>query len=187
MNDGLLIIDVQNDYFKGGNMELAGMENAAKNCQTLLEHFRTAGSPVFHVQHFSTREGAAFFVPDTMGSEIHENVKPREDEVLIIKNYPSAFRETELNGVLQELQITVLVVCGAMSHMCIDTTVRAAFDLGHACTLISDACATRNLEFEGKVIHASDVHASFMASLNGLFATVLTTQDYLKIGRSKNI
>ena len=187
MREGLIIIDVQNDYFKGGNMELVGMENAAKNCQILLENFRTTGFPVFHVQHFFNQEGAIFFIPNTKGSEIHESVKPKENEALIIKNYPSAFRETDLDGVLQRLQIRELVVCGAMSHMCIDTTVRAAFDLGHACTLISDACATRNLEFEGKVIHASDVHASFMASLNGLFATVLTTQDYLKIGRSKNI
>ena len=65
-----------------------------------------------------------------------------------------------------------------MSHMCIDTTVRAAFDLGYSCKIISDACATRNLEFEGKVINASDVHASFMASLKGPFAAVLTTQEY---------
>lgn len=99
---------------------------------------------------------------------------------LIIKNYPSAFRDTDLNGILQKSQITELVICGAMSHMCIDTTVRAAFDSGYACKLMSDACATRDLEFEGKVISASDVHASFMAALKGPFATVLTTQEYLE-------
>ena len=103
MKEGLIIIDVQNDYFKGGSMELVGMDNAAKNCQLLLENFRATGFPVFHVQHFSTQEGAAFFIPNTTGSEIHERVKPKEDEVVIVKKYPSAFRETDLNGVLQEL------------------------------------------------------------------------------------
>ncbi|MFC1581195.1 cysteine hydrolase family protein [Thermodesulfobacteriota bacterium] len=180
MKKGLIIIDVQNDYFKGGAMELVGMEDAAENCRTLLENFREAGLPIFHVQHFSIQEGAAFFIPNTTGSEIHESVTPREDEVLITKNYPSAFRDTGLHGILQKSQVKELVVCGAMSHMCIDTTVRAAFDSGYSCRLISDACATRNLEFEGKVIKASDVHAAFMASLGGPFAAVLTTQAFLK-------
>ncbi|MFZ2313574.1 MAG: isochorismatase family protein, partial [Methylobacter sp.] len=106
-------------------------------------------------------------------------VQPKENEALIIKNYPSSFRDTGLDGILRKSGVTELVVCGAMSHMCVDTTVRAAFDLGYSCKVISDACATRDLEFEERVISASDVHASFMAALKFPFATVLTTQEYL--------
>jgi len=180
MKKGLIIIDVQNDYFKGGAMELVGMENAAENCRRLLDNFRAEGLPIFHVQHFSIQDGATFFIPHTNGCEIHERVTPKENEVLIRKNFPSAFRDTGLHDALQKSRVTELVVCGAMSHMCIDTTVRAAFDLGYSCRVISDACATRNLEFEGKMIQASDVHASFMASLQAPFATVMTAEEFLK-------
>lgn len=179
MRKALLIIDVQNDYFKGGRMELASMENAAKNCQRLLENFRATHQPIFHVQHFSNYEGATFFVPNTEGCEIHERVKPGEYETVIAKNFPNAFRGTRLDELLRADGVEGLVVCGAMSHMCIDTTVRAAFDFGYSCTLISDACATCDLEFEGRIIGSTDVHATFMASLKMLFAAVMTTQDYL--------
>ncbi|MDM8549719.1 cysteine hydrolase family protein [Desulfobacterales bacterium HSG2] len=179
MKQGLVIVDVQNDYFIDGKMELVGMGEAAKNCQKLLTHFREKQASVFHVQHLSTREGATFFIPDTWGCEIHESVKPEESEPLIIKHFPSSFRDTELHGMLQDTGVNELVICGAMSHMCIDTTVRAAFDLGYNCTVISDGCATRDLEFDGHLVKAADVHAAFMAALSVPFAKVLSTENYL--------
>ena len=66
-----------------------------------------------------------------------------------------------------------------MSHMCIDTTVRAAKELGFTCTLIADACATRNLKFVNEILPAHTVHATFMAALDGMLAIVLTADDYL--------
>lgn len=161
-------------------MELANMDTAANNCRQLLEEFRKSSLPVFHIQHLATREGATFFVPGTEGCEIHDSVKPAENEVLLTKNYPNSFRETRLDKILREANISNLVVCGAMSHMCIDTTVRAAFDLGYSCELVSDACATRDLVLEGKTIDSSAVHASFMAALKAPFASVISTQDFLK-------
>lgn len=179
MKQGLIIIDVQNDYFQGGNMELVAMEVAADNCQQLLNRFRQEQAPIFHIQHLSVRAGSSFFVPGTQGCEINERVKPEADEPVVVKNFPNAFRDTELQNLLQKAGIEQLVVCGAMSHMCVDTTVRAAFDLGYNCQLISDACATRDLEFEGRSLPASVVHDAFMASLNGLFAVLSTTQEFL--------
>ncbi len=181
MKKCLVIIDVQNDYFKGGNMELVGMENAAENCRRLLNSFREKKAPIFHIRHLAVREGATFFVPNTEGSEIHETVKPEDNESLVVKHFPSAFRETELNDLLQKAGVKELVICGAMTHMCIDTTVRAAFDLGYVCNVISDACATRDLEFEGKIVKASEVQAAFMASLKVPFARVLTAKNFLEI------
>ena len=179
-NRALLIIDVQNDYFKGGSMELVGTEEAAKNCQLLLEHFRSKNLPVYHVQHFSAQEGATFFLPNTEGAEIHPLVKPKENETLVQKNYPSAFRDTELDNILKKAGIKELVIVGAMTHMCIDTSTRAAFDLGYSCQVISDACATRDLEWNGTVVKSTDVQAAYLAALGWCFAKILTTQDYLK-------
>ena len=179
MTQALIIVDVQNDYFGGGSMELVGMESAARNCGRLLDSFREHGKPLFHIQHLATRPGATFFVPDTDGAEIHDSVKPETEESLIVKHFPSAFRDTELHQELQRCGIDELVICGAMSHMCIDTTTRAAFDLGYSCRVVSDACATRNLEFDGRSIAATDVHAAFMAALSAPFAKIESTDAFL--------
>ncbi len=71
--------------------------------------------------------------------------------------------------------VTELVICGAMTHMCIDTTTRAASDLGYSCTLISDGCATRNLVFNEQKVKAADVQLAYLAALNGSFAHVIST------------
>jgi len=179
MKTGLIIVDVQNDYFTSGSMELVEMDKAASNCRKLLDSFRTNEAMVIHIQHIATQEGATFFVANTPGSEIHHSVKPQENEPVIVKHYPSSFRETELDQMLQELGIDELVICGAMSHMCIDTTTRAAFDLGYKCCVVSDACATRDLEFNRKVVKAADVQAAFMAALSAPFAQVSSTDEIL--------
>ncbi len=180
MKQGLLIVDVQNDYFKGGKMPLAGMTGAAANARNLLEHFRSMKAPVFHVQHLSIHPGAAFFIPDTAGCEIHESVAPLEGETVIRKHFPNSFRETRLHEFLQGAGVEELMICGAMSHMCIDATTRAAFDSGYSCTVASDACATRDLEFEGRLVNASDVHAAYMAALQAPYAKVLKTKTCIE-------
>jgi len=82
-----------------------------------------------------------------------------------------------LNDQLQTLNVGEVIICGAMTHVCIDTTVRAAFDLGYRCLVVSDACATRNLQFGGIAIEAPQVHAAFMAALSSFFAQVVETNN----------
>lgn len=179
MHQGLLIVDVQNDYFTEGAMELVGMEAAAAKCRVLLEYFRAKGAPVFHIKHLSTRAGATFFLPDTQGCCIHESVEPMKDEPVVVKHFPSAFRDTGLQQLLQGEDVRELVICGAMTHMCVDTTVRAAFDLAFSCVVISDACATRDVEFNGHVVNAKDVHAAYMGALSAPFAKVMATEQFI--------
>jgi len=179
MKQGLIIIDVQNDYFPGGNMELVGMESAADNCRNLLNRFRGKKAPIFHIQHESVRAGSSFFIPGSKGCNINERVKPEGDEPVLVKNFPNAFRDTGLQELLNKAAVKQLIACGAMTQMCIDTTVRAAFDFGYNSAVISDACATRDLEFQERIVPASVVQDVFMASLGGLFATVLSTEDFL--------
>lgn len=180
MNDCLVLVDLQNDYFPGGNMELVDTKKAAANAQLLLKQFRKANLPIVHIQHLSTRPGSTFFLPETNGVEINEMVSPEEGEIVVIKNYPNSFRETELLETLKKAKIKNIVICGAMSHMCIDATTRAAFDLGFNCLVAEDACATKDLTFQGKTIKASDVHASFMAALSAPYANVLTTIETIE-------
>ncbi len=143
MRQGLLLIDIQNDYFPGGALEVAGMEAAAAKAGQLLARFRAGAGPVYLVQHLATRPGATFFLPGTTGAEIHGSVAPVPGEPVITKHFPNSFRETGLLEMLQKDGIDQLIIAGAMSHMCIDATTRAAFDLGFSCTVVEDACASQ--------------------------------------------
>lgn len=173
----LILVDLQNDYFPGGKMELVGIERAAENAAKILDYARNKQVPVFHIQHIAASEAASFFLPDTSGAEHHESVQPRKGERVFKKHFPSAFRETDLETTLRGENLNELCIVGAMSHMCIDATTRAAFDAGFSCTVVQDACATRDLEFNGRKIAAADVHGSFMAALSSPYAAVLDTAD----------
>ena len=179
MPTALLLIDIQNDYFPGGAMELAGMTQAAAKARELLTAFRQARRPIFHVQHLALGPGATFFRPDTPGVEINESVRPLPGEPLIQKHYPNAFRDTDLKEALTKAGVEEGIIAGAMSHMCIDATTRAGFDYGFTCTVIHDACASRNLSFEGRTIPAGQVHGAFMAALGMRYARILSLKEFL--------
>jgi nicotinamidase-related amidase len=180
MNRCLVVVDLQNDYFPGGVMELAGIEGAAENARILLTEFRKTKSAIVHIQHISIGPNAFFFLPGTDGAKIHDQVAPREGEAMVVKHYPNGFRDTPLLEMLRNAHIDPLVICGAMSHMCIDATTRAAFDLGFNCVVAEDACATMDLCFNQEIIKASEVHAAFMAALSYPYARVTSTRDIVK-------
>jgi nicotinamidase-related amidase len=177
LTTALLLIDIQNDYFAGGAMELVAAEKAAGQAALLLEAFREKSLSVFHIQHLATRPGATFFLPNTVGVSIHRSVSPVAGEHVITKNFPNSFRATALLESLRAANVTNLVIAGMMTHMCVDTTVRAAADLGFACSLAHDACATKDLSFNGGHVGAEAVQLAYVAALNGSFATVLPTAE----------
>lgn len=180
MSTALILIDIQNDYFSGGRMELVGSTEAAAAAARLLAAFRQARWPVFHIQHASTRPGSTFFLPNTPGIEINHAVTPLANELVVIKHYPNSFRETNLFDHLKSVNIKQLLICGMMTSMCVDATVRAAFDLGFTCIVAHDACATRDLEFNGITVSAAQVHASFMAALGAVYAQLKTADEILE-------
>ena len=173
----LLVVDIQNDYFPGGLWPLVGAEAAADQAAKLIAAFRKAKDPVVYIQHVST-PNSPFFRPGTEGAEINKKVAPLAGEPIVVKHYPNSFRETELKKILDEHEIEEVVICGSMSHVCIDATTRAAADLGYTVTLIHDACASRDLEFDGTQVPAQQVHAAFMAPL-AFYARVIAAEGYL--------
>jgi nicotinamidase-related amidase len=158
-------------------MENVGATEAAQQAALLLDAFRRKSLPVIHIQHIATRPGATFFLPDTPGAEIHKSVAPDKGETLFRKHFPSAFRETALLEHLRKEKIARLAIVGMMTHMCIDTTTRAAADLGFSCSLAHDACATRALTFKGVQVPAGNVQAAYLAALNGPFAKVMSATE----------
>lgn len=175
----LVVIDLQNEYLPTGNLPLSGIEAAVDNAVKVLADSRAKGVPVIHVRHEFVNGEVPAFVPGTPNVEIQPAVAPQDGEPVIVKNYPNSFRETNLEHLLDERGVEEVVIVGAMSHMCVDAAVRAAADLGYAVTVLHDACATLDLEFEGVQVPATQVHAAMMAALKFGYANVLSTEAYL--------
>ncbi|WP_034048571.1 cysteine hydrolase family protein [Pseudomonas aeruginosa] len=176
----VVVVDLQNEYLPTGKLALVGVEQAVANAARIIGAARNHGDLVVHIRHEFVTPGVPFFVPGTEGVEIIEAVAPKDGEPVILKNYPNSFLKTDLQKVLADNGIQKLTVIGAMSHMCIDATTRAASDLGYEVTVVDDACATRDLEFRDQVVPAAQVHATLMSALGFAYATILTTQEYLR-------
>jgi len=174
---GLVIIDIQNNYFKGGASELFQPDAATEKAKEVLTYFRENNLPVFHVKHLFKLNMDEKNKEELL--EIHKTVEPRGSEVVIEKHYPSSFLGTNLQQQLSDAGIKKLVIVGMMSHMCIDTTTRAAQDYGYEVILLEDACTTKDLVTKHGTVSASIVHDVFMASLNGTFAKVMTVKEFL--------
>ena len=180
MRSALLLVDIQLDYFPNGRMEVVGAVEASLMAKRLLVQFRLKNLPIIHIQHIASRPGAAFLLRNTSGIDFHENVKRLPDEAVIIKHFPNSFRETELEKNLVSHQVRDMVICGMMSHMCIDATTRAAYDKGYTCTVAHDACATRNLAFGNLDIPAKYVHGAYMAALGAVYAKVMSVEEIIE-------
>jgi nicotinamidase-related amidase len=175
----LVLIDIQNDYFPGGKWTLTGIDAAADNAAKVLAAAREAGDLVVHVRHEFPTADAPFFAPGSPGAQIHPKVVTAGGEPVVLKHHVNAFRETDLKALLDRHGVEEVVICGAMSHMCVDAGARAASDLGYRCVVVHDACATRDQEFEGAVVPAAQVHAAFMAALRFGYARLVSTEEYL--------
>ena len=175
----VIAIDIQNEYFPGGKLELVGISEASDKASRVLDHARQTGDLVIHVRHEAQTPDAPVFTPGSDGVKIHSCVQPLNDETVIVKNYPNSFRNTALQDILQKEGVTDVVLVGAMSHMCIDATARASADLGYQTTVVHDACATRDLEFNGQTVPAAQAHATLMAALAFAYGKVLSAEEYL--------
>ncbi|HVP02027.1 MAG TPA: cysteine hydrolase family protein [Solirubrobacteraceae bacterium] len=177
MPRALVIVDIQQDYFPGGAHPLHEPEAAAAAAGGLLQAFRDAGAPVVHVRHVWDAPDAVFMRPGTPGIEIHPAVAPREGEPVIDKQAPNAFLGTALERTLRDAGAGSIVVCGMMTSMCVDATVRAGADLGFEVAVAHDACAAPALEFGGIQVPAPSVHAAFLAALADGYAAVAGAAD----------
>lgn len=163
----LLLIDIQDFYFPGGKMELVNPEPAAQKAATILNEFRKQGLTVVHVRHNSEP-----------GGEINNIVKPLQGEKVISKNEVNSFLGTDMLDYLKSQNIKTLVICGMQTHMCVEAATRAGSDLGFKCILIHDACATRDIKFNDKIIKAEDVHYSTLSTLKN-YASVISADEFL--------
>jgi len=159
----LLIVDIQNFYFPGEGPGLVNAEQASLAAKEILQIFRNKKQLVVHVRHKSAK-----------GMEIHKNVEPLPDEKVITKEEVNSFLGTDLLEYLRSNNINRLVIIGMQTQMCLEAAVRAAHDYGFECVVIQEACATKDLNFGGKVAKAEDVQTSTFATfVNGGYSKVI--------------
>jgi len=175
----IIVVDLQNEYLPSGKLPLVGIGEAAANAAKVIGAARAKGDMVIHVRHEALSAEAPFFVPGSRGVEINPVVQPTEGEPIVVKHYPNSFRGTELKQMLDAKSVEEVVIVGAMSHMCIAATSRAAADFGYKTVVVHDACATRDLEFNGLIVPAAQVHAANMAALAFAYGAVVATSEFL--------
>lgn len=175
----VLVVDLQKDYLPDGKMALEGIHAAVDNAFRVIADAREKGIPVIHMWHEFADADAPFFAKGSEGTEIIAQVAPQKDETVLRKRYPNSFRETELLDVLKDQGIEAITMVGAMSHICIAATGRAATDFGFDVTTIHDACATLELKFDGVRVPAAQVHAANMAALDFAYGKVMSTAELL--------
>ncbi len=170
-SSALVMVDAQNTY-RSGIMELAGIEAALDACARLLARARKLRVPIFHIQHDSG-PGSPFDITASIGA-IADKVAPTNDEPIIVKRYPNSFVGTDLQAHLKASARQTIVVAGFMTHMCVNSTVRGAFNLGYAVTVAADSTATRALpSVGGGTINADVVQSVALAALADVFAVVV--------------
>jgi len=174
-NSALVLIDCQNTY-REGVMQLEGVEPALIECQRLLQRYRDAGRPVIHIQH-DAGAGSPYDVHDRIGA-IADVVAPKSGEPVVVKNYPSSFEKTNLDDLLKDFGVEDVTLAGFMTHVCVNSTARAAFNHGYRATVVGNATATRSLPNpSGGAVSAKELHEASLAALNDIFAVVVPTAD----------
>lgn len=170
-DSALVLIDCQKTYTQGV-MELEGVQAALDETAELLERARTAGIPIIHIQH-SDGPGSLYDIDGESGA-IVDAVAPRGDEPVVVKQFPNSFVQTDLDDRLKALGASNLVLAGFMTHMCVNSTARGAFNLGYAPTVVAAATATRSLAGpDGQAVPAAALQAASLAGLADLFAVVV--------------
>lgn len=168
VTQALLIIDVQEFYFPEGFNPLVGPEEASEQAAKLLAHFRSNDKLVVHIKHATNKD-----------SLIHNNVRPIAGEKVIKKHNVNSYQETELLAYLKQNNINQVVICGMMTHMCVEAAARASADYGFKVIVIDDACATRDLVYENDTVKAVDVHAATLGTLDRYYGKVVTVEEFL--------
>lgn len=179
-NAALLVIDVQKaiDHPSWGRRN---NPHAEENIGCLLAAWRQAEQLIIHARHFSN-EPASTYRPGQEGCEFKPSVQPLDGETILTKHTHNAFIGTDLEVLLRSRAIFTLVICGVITNNSVEATARMAGDLALETYVVSDATATFDkIDFSGKPHAAEEVHAMSLANLQGEYATILSTQEIIRL------
>jgi nicotinamidase-related amidase len=176
----LIVVDVQRAF---DEWEAAGKRRnnpeALGRIVELLAAFRAGRTPIFHIRHESMRPDSSF-APGATGYPVKDEAREIEGEAVIVKRVNSAFIGTDLEARLRAAGIMTLVICGATTNHCVETTTRMAGNLGFDARLVRDATWTFDrVGPDGDAHSAEDIHAMTLANLNGEFARIVSASEVI--------
>ena len=176
----LIVIDVQQGFME---REAAGEHrnnpDAVARIADLLAAFRKAALPIYHIRHAST-EPDSVLRPDRSGYQVIAAARELPGEPVIVKTVNSAFIGTNLEDCLSTANLRTLVICGATTNHCVETSTRMAGNLGFDARLVRDATWTYDRAGpDGDFHSAAQIHAMSLSNLSGEFATIMTTRDVI--------
>jgi nicotinamidase-related amidase len=176
----LIVIDVQRAF---DEWEAAGQRrnnpDATQRIADLLAAFRAAGARIFHVRHEGTQPSSSF-LRDSPGYLVKDEAREWGSEPVIVKRVNSSFIGTDLEERLHSAGVRTLVLCGATTNHCVETTARMAGNLGFDAWLVRDATWTFDrVGPDGDQHPAEEIHAMTLANLNGEFARIVTTRNVI--------
>ncbi len=180
----LIVIDVQRAF---DNPAWGARNNPAaeRRIAALLSAWRAAGAPVLHVRHESVSPNG-IFRRETPAFDFKPEAQPADGEPVIDKRVNSAFIGTDLEKRLRAEGISALVIAGLTTDHCCSTTARMAGNLGFETWFVSDATATFDRTGpDGERIPAETMHRTALASLDGEFAEVVTSEEAILRIRAK--
>jgi nicotinamidase-related amidase len=174
----LIVVDVQRAF---DEWEARGKrrnnKDAVARIANLLSAFRDARAPIFHIRHEGTKPTSSF-LPGATGFGVKDEARERDGEPVIVKQVNSAFIGTDLEQRLRVGGIGAVVICGATTNHCVETTTRMAGNLGFDARLVRDATWTfERIGPDGDAHSAEDIHAMTLANLNGEFARIVTAAE----------
>ncbi|WP_431206325.1 cysteine hydrolase family protein [Bradyrhizobium betae] len=176
----LIVVDVQRAF---DEWEAAGKRrnnpDAVARIVDLLTAFRAHGAPIFHIRHEGTKPNSSF-LPSRSGYAVKDEAREAPGEAVIVKRVNSAFIGTDLESRLRAGKITTLVICGATTNHCVETTTRMAGNLGFDTRLVRDATWTFDrIGPDGDEHSADEIHAMTLSNLNGEFARIVATHEVI--------
>jgi nicotinamidase-related amidase len=192
---GLLVIDVQQEYFKtDGPAAFPSAELILPNVNRLIQSFRDAEKAIVFVKHMNRADGSDVgrmgdfsdpddqdaFIEGTPEVEFLPELDFRADDIVVVKRRYSAFLGTDLESILRTLGVNSVVVTGLMTSFCCETTARDAHGHDYEVLFVSDANEGPDLQdAEGNIVDHTAVLSNTITALSAGFAEVVTTDEVI--------
>ncbi len=178
----LVVIDVQRAF---DLWEAAGRcrnnPDAIARIEDLLAAFRATRAHIFHIRHRSNRPGSSFAL-NGPGYPVRDEARELAGEPVVVKEVNSAFIGTDLEVRLRAVGARSVVICGATTNHCVETTTRMAGNLGFDTWLVRDAAWTFDrIGPDGDEHTAEAIHAMTLSNLNDEFAHIASTAEIVRM------
>ena len=178
MSRALLVIDVQREYFEGALPITHPVGHLDRVLQVMDEAAR-AKVPTAIIRHHQADPESPIFRLNSAMWQLHPEVEQRPREVLIDKQLPGAFTNTNLEEWLKSVAAETVSIAGYMTHMCCDTTARQAFHRGYQVEFLRDATGTLDVENEAGAANAEQLQTSTLVAQQMFISEVIETDQWL--------